>query len=641
MIRRFIVTAIFFGVCAQLHAQPGYLGLDQRVTDVVGRTSSVQLFSATRYMPIVSPRGLANWSAPANIVEINNMPFEALPLNLVSPDYAPFELVLAESVEVVRRPALTYAGAYPAGLLSLGSRTIPDSLLVFGRMYGGSETGDVILDEYTKDSLPFYNRNKIGFSGAAGVSNRLGRFTYRLTAAGFNYFSVGYKDRDPIILSYIDAATFSRPNRNYIGIAELIWDDGNEMKVMFYGGMNSFAAWEQVPFASTFGFFSGKLGTTRLSIQNVMSFLSVAIRRDAVSLSMRNHANTDGGSYESSVTALHTVPKFDLSRTISIALPLEYAVREFSVPSGNRQFLTSGENSTTWAAGFELRMDFEDCRTQAMVRSERGFTGKRLLSGSLVVAVEPSERSRLELSLSSVERSPTPLERSGIFSTIRYRPVLGRNDTLTILGNRTLRPARTTGGEITYSGAGSVQTSIAVFAFAIDAEIRRRPVEIIRSASPGDVVFSGSYENRRRRMFGGLEMALRADVSDRTVAEIQYVWTQNHSQLPRHQLRASGTTKVMEYTFTSVVINGMSRTYWPEFAVPPGQDDLLGTGSDGISTEFWTIDCVIVQSLGKVWFMQGLEAKLELQNLFNRKLRTFPIGVTRDFAVIGYLSFKL
>ncbi|MBI4417536.1 MAG: hypothetical protein HY563_02085 [Ignavibacteriales bacterium] len=637
MIRRFIVTAIFFG-CAQLHAQPGYLSLDQRVTDVVGRTSSVQLFSATRYMPIVSPRGLANWSAPANIVEINNMPFEAFPLNLVSPDYTPFELVLAESVEVVRRPVLTYAGAYPAGLLSLGSTTIPDSLLVFGRMYGGSETGDIILDEYTKDGLPFYNRNKIGFSGAAGISNRLGRFTYRLTAAGFNYFSVGYKDRDPIILSYIDAATFSRPNRNYIGIAELIWDDGNEMKVMFYGGMNSFAAWEQLPFASTFGFFSGTLGTTRLSIQNVMSFLSVAIRRDAVSLSMRNHANTDGGSSKSSVTALHTVASFDLGRSVSIALPFEYAVREFSVPSGNRQFLTSGENSTTWAAGFELRMDFEDCRTQAMVRSERGFTGKRLLSGSLVVAVEPSERSRLELSLSSVERSPTPLERSGIFSTIRYRPVLGRNDTLTILGNRTLRPARTTGGEITYSG---VQTSIAVFAFAIDAEIRRRPVEIIRSASPGDVVFSGSYENRRRRMFGGVEVGFHVDVSDRTDAGIQYVWTQNHSQLPRHQARASGTTKVMEHTSASVVIHGMSRTHWPEFAVLPGQDDLAGTGSDGIVPEFWTIDCVIVQSLGKVWFIRGLEAKLELQNLLNRELQTFPIGVTRDFAVIGYLSFKL
>jgi hypothetical protein len=57
--------------------------------------------------------------------------------------------------------------------------------------------------------------------------------------------------------------------------------------------------------------------------------------------------------------------------------------------------------------------------------------------------------------------------------------------------------------------------------------------------------------------------------------------------------------------------------------------------------EHWTVDCSFVQDLGELFFARDVSARIELQNILNRTYRTIPIGVTSDFAVIGYISVRL
>lgn len=624
-----------------LKAQQNDQSLEQRISDQLARSSLAQLLSATRYVPVLSLRGLGNWSAPANIVELKGMPFETFLLNLVSPDYVPFDLIQADAIQMDPRPSLAEAGSYPSGRIVLQSRSFSDSLEVRGRAYGGSETGDVILDEYTKDNLPFYNRNKIGFSGSGMVEGRAGDYGYRLMVAGFNYFSVGYEDRDRIILSYIDASTFSRPNRNYVGAAELEWKGKNGRSISVYAGVNAFTAWEQIPFTSTFGFFSGSIGTIRLSAPNLLPFLTLGIRRDEGVVSMRNQKGTAGGEYDESVSGIHLLPHFDLGRSFRISLPLECVVREITIPAGNTQFFTQNDLRKAWAVGIRGEAGFSDGQLLVAVRAEQGGNGQGWFSATLGAQVRTSDHSQVEVTVSSLARSPSALEQHGIFSVTRVRQPLGEIDTFTVKGNPGLLASRTIGGDATFTISGAVRTTFSVFAYTIDNEIRRRPTMSIRSAYPGDLVFSGKYENHDRAWYGGFEARLGADIGERMGAEIGYAWTQNHAQLPRHQVRLRGTWKLTARTTGSVSFQGMTRTHWPELAVSSANDEFAGAGSDGMLPEYWSLDCSVIQDLGAVWFLGQLQARLELQNLLNRELRMFPIGVTRDFAVIGYLTMKL
>lgn len=615
-------------------------GLEQRVSDHIGRTSLAGLWSATRYVPVVNMRGLSSWSSTVQTVELAGLPFDAYPMDLMSPDYVPFDLIIADGIDMDPVPVTSASGTYPGGRIRLRSRPIPDSLVVTGRVYGGSETGDVILDEYIKDDLPFFNRNKIGFSGAGSLSGRMGSLAYRVTAAGFNYFSVGYEDRDRIILSYVDLPTFSRPNRNYIGAAEARWIGAEGTDISLYAGINAFRAWEYAPFASTFTLLSGSLGTVRLTASRITPFLDVGIRRDAVSVSMRDQLGTAGGSYDVAVTALHVRPFISIGPRIQIAAPFEYTVSEITVPPGNGQIFTHGERRTSWAAGTEIRMESEDWNVRLTGRSEQ-VAGSAMASGTIDLTRDVSGRGQVRMTLTSVGRTPSFLEQEGIFSTARRRSALARTDTFVVRGNPLLEPSRTTGGEISYSVANDVSSAISVFVYSIEREIRRRPTAIIRSAVPGDVVFSGVMENHPRRTVVGVEAVRGIRLSDRLSVEFHYAWTQGPPEVPRHQLRIVSFARLTELTQASLTLSGTARTRWPEFAVPASDDDLAGVGYDGVVPEFWTISGTVLQRIGSVWFIRNLEARLDLQNLLDRQMQITPFGVTRDFAVIGCLTFRL
>ncbi|MEX1140231.1 MAG: TonB-dependent receptor [Bacteroidota bacterium] len=608
--------------------------LEQRATDYLRRNSSLFFVSASRYVPVLLGRGHGTWSSPSSGVAIDGMPFDSFLLNLSSPDYTPFDLITMDPPEADQHPSLTEHGSFPGGLISLKRSEIPDSLVMISRIFGGSETGDVILQEYTRDNLPFYNRNKIGFSGAVAVSDRLDRFAYRIMGGGFSYFSVGYADRDRIMIPYIDLPTFSQPNRNYIGSLEL--EFGKDFSIV--AGVNVFEAWEQAPFLPTFAYFSGALGTVRISIRELFTSVDLFARRDAASVTMRSQIGTEGGHYESSVGSLNPVIRLSTDETMRISIPLELTTHAIDVHDQNNQLFDRDIDRTTWSAG--VSADFEHPSWQGTVhgRYEKGLNKSFLRSGDIKIRVDD-----FELRASSIERSPSLLEMFGIFSTWRFRPALAGNDTFRVKGSPALKPSRSSGIELQFTHEGPTRFEVIAFYSVTDNLITRRPLSIIRSVVPGDLVFSGQYENIPRRVFGGMELMAGFHWSPNVATEMRYNFTENLKapEIPRHQVMIKNTLRMATHTTVFVSLRGSAKTFWPEFAVDPTQDDDKGMGSDGVAAEHWIVDCSAVQNLGKIWFAREVIGRIELQNVLNRSYRTIPIGVTSDFAVIGYLSVQL
>ncbi|MEX2117694.1 MAG: TonB-dependent receptor [Bacteroidota bacterium] len=632
-----IIFAVLIVAYGEARAQTS--ALEQRTTDYLRQSSSAVLLSATRYVPVMLGRGYGTWSSPAGRTVIDGMPFDAFPLNLSSPDYAPFDLILADTIEISQHPSLTETGSFPGGMITLKRSEIPDSLVIAGRLYGGSETGDVILQEYTRDNLPFFNRNKIGFSGAAVISDRIDRFAYRIMGGGFSYFSVGYADRDRILIPYIDLPTFSEPNRNYVGSLEL--EFGRNFSVA--AGVNVFEAWEQAPFLPTFAFFSGALGSVRVFARELIPSVDLFARRDAVSVTMRSQLGTDGGQYESSVASLNPIVRLVSGENLKISLPFEITAHAVDVHDQNRQLFDRDIDRTTWSLGLSADLEYSAWQGTAQARYEKGLNGSFLRSGDVKIRMKPGVSGNLELHLSSVERAPSLLEMYGTFSTWRFRPALAGNDTFRVRGTSSLKPSRSSGVELRFEHKGSVEFGVTAFYSTADNLITRRPLSIIRSAFPGDLVFSGQYENVQRRVFGGVEIMTYLNLFPGVLTEVRYTYTENlrASEIPRHEVLLKNTYRLATHTTAQVSLRGTAKTVWPEFAVDPAQDDKDGIGSNGVVTEHWSVDCSVVQNLGGILFGRDISARVELQNILNRTFRTMPIGVTYDFAVIGYLSVRL
>ena len=617
--------------------------LEQRLTDKARKFTTARFLSATRYVPIMIARGLGTWSSPHEALEINGMPYQGFPLNLVSPDYAPIDLILVDSVTLIQRPVLTEGGRFPGGVFSVRTTQVPDSLSVAGRVYGGSETGDVILQEYTQKNLPFFNRNKIGFSGAATASDRTGGLGYRLTGGGFTYFSVGYAERDKILIPYIDLPTFSRPNRHFLGSLELDYPYGGDAAISVYGGLNSFESWEHMPFLPTFALFSGTTGTLRLSAVSVLPFLDLFARRDMVSLTMHKQLGTDGGEYESSVSAVTLIPGFSVGEYVHVRVPVEYDVHSVNVPDQNRQLFASDIQRSTWSAALELEVQAGHLQGSAHGRIEKGLHGGTLQSATLGTSFSPAEHQVLEIHASSIERTPTLLELYGAFSSWRFRPATGVNDTFRIAGNADLRSERTSGIELNYSLGMNPRMTTAVFANRTENLIGRQQSNVIRTFMPGDLVFSGNYGNRPAQTISGLEFLVEVGVSELVNMEARYAFTENSMvpETPRHQFSTRGTMSFTTGTTAEIIITGSSMTIWKEFSIAPADDDKNGSGTDGVVPQYWSVDCSVAQSLGRMFFLKEVTGRIELQNLLNRRLRTFPLGVAHDLAVIGYLSFRI
>lgn len=647
--RRFLFAAAFLAILSRPSAaqNPGTeTNNGQRLSHLLQKNTTAEFFSASRYVPVMRFRGVGSWSSPRNSLLIDGVPFESFPFNLRTPDFVPIDLLSLDSLSIVSRPLITPTGSMPGGSVDIVRARLPDSLTVAGRIYAGSETGDPVLQKYTRDNLELFNKNKIGISGAASFANRISSIAYRLTGGFFGYFSTGYIGRDAIILSYIDRRMFSRQNRNYLGTFELEYAGENGQNASIYAGINFFVGWEQMPFFSTYGFFEGHTNTVRVRLSNFLQDLDLIGRRDESIVAMRKQFGTDAGEYSVASSVLSAVWGKNLFEHIRIALHGEVALRTVEGPenTGLRQLFIRNLQRTSWALGSAVEYRGGATRLSGNLRVDRFSTQATELSGQVGGSFRPDPLLEVILTAGSLAWEPDLLELHGIFTTSRFRPALARTDTFRIKGNPLLQPARVHSIELTCNYDHSpINLSLSIFHQIVERPIHRRIESILRTSFPGDIVYSGIYVNAERRVLSGLESSLAISFSKELNFQILYAFTRNYDlpTVPIHRIRARMLASLATSTTLEFSVHGQTRTVWEEFLVLPTEDEKTGEGLNGITPEFWSLDISLDHRLGTVWFGNEIKARLELQNLFHRHVQYIPIGISHDTAVVGYLSFML
>lgn len=647
--RRFLFTAASLAILSELVAAQSTgreTNTEQRLSDLLQKTTTAEIFSASRYVPVMRFRGVGSWSSPRNSILIDGAPFDSFPLNLRSPDFVPVDLLSLDSLSIVPRPLMTPTGRMPGGSVDIIRAPLPDSLTIAGRLYAGSETGDPVLQKYTRDNLELFNKNKIGISGAASLADRTSAIAYRITGGFFGYFPTGYVGRDAIIISYIDRRMYSRQNRNYLGTFELEYAGENGQNASIYAGINYFVGWEHMPFLSTYAFFEGHTNTVRVRLSNFLQDLDLFGRRDESLVTMRKQLGTDAGEYSTVNYVLSPVWKKTLFEHMWFTLYGELALRTVAGPrsTGLRQLFTRDLQKTSWALGSAVDYENGAARLSGNLRLDRFSAQMTELSGQVEASFRPDAGLNLTLTAGSLAVEPDALELHGIFATSRFRPALARTDTFRIKGNPLLQPGRVHSIDLTCEyDATPISLSLTAFHQILERPIDRRIESILRTSFPGDIVYSGTYVNAGRRVLSGLESSLSTSLSKELDFQVLYAFTHNNDlrTIPTHRIGARIIASLTTSTSLNLSVHGQTRTVWQEFLVLPTEDDKTGEGLDGVTPEFWSLDISLAQRLGTIWFGHEIKARLELQNLFHRHVQYIPISISYDTAVIGYLSFML
>jgi len=620
--------------------------LDQRLSDAIGNHPAGQQLTVSRYVPMFAFRGLGGWSSPQSRILIDGIPFDGFPLNRVSPDFVPIDLVTTEGLQVIPGPAVLSGASLPGGGINIRRSALPDSFHVIVRAFGGAETGDPVLQKHTKGNLDLYNKNKIGYSGATAISDRSGSFAYRLTAGVFGYFTAGYAGRDAILLAYGGRSLLGRQNRNYLGSLELEYESEGGTLISFQGGINGLVGWEQMPFLPLLGFFEGHVNTLRVSARNLPRGFSLHARRDGTSLAMKPQLGTEGGEFSQAVYAVHPVWSGTLTDQLRLTAAAEFDRALVSNPfRANAQFFSNDLAASSSA--FSLGIEYQASRNITVIGTGRfdwNLERWKEFSGEASLKVRPAEGQEATVSVSSVPLFPNLLELHGSFVTVRDRISLARQDTFRVQGNPELVPGRSNSLSARYEiRIAEKQLSLEGFFVGEERPIERTVSNALRTLWPGDYLFSGRYTNAPARTLWGLAFSGKAAVTDHLFLAVQYQFVESRTvcRVPRHSVWMVQEVSLVQGTSFSFLMRGAGKTVWKEFAVAPKNDESGGGGTDGTVPEYWSLDLRVEQQFGDVWFGRKISASLEIQNLFNRRVQVIPIGISFDTAVIGYVSFLL
>ncbi len=618
--------------------------LSQRTTDRLRFAPALQLMTPTRHAPLVRARGLGTWAASRFMLFEDGYPLPAMPLNFDSPDVASLDVLVIDSLRLVERPALVNGTPVFGGALLVSRKQIPDSLVVAARAFAGSETGDPALYVYTRDALPLGNRQKIGTSASALVSNRSGDFAYRIHGASFGHFATGYASTDPLISAYrSDLGRDQSTTRFVRGEASLRLPGGSSLDGEL--AVHGVRGWDMLPFIPTFVHYDFLRISGSIRMRDTAGGFSLCLRGDLQTFKLDEQLRSAGGEFRLQELTLEgswnvrTTPSTVLSfggRGVLHALVLP------ARPPGTRAQLFSDEFSR-WSGLLSVRFRSRS-GTMAWVASA---TVERLLEGEIAGSVggggewHVGEEQRLELSFASVTAAPSPIELYGRYEVHRERYPLGRVDTFVIGGNSSLRSQRAQSLDLNYVVAQNGRQIVAgLFLLKMLRPVALLPAASIRSARPGDVVWSGMYVHQPNRFLWGGQLSCVVPIATNATASVHYQYVDHRTarDVPRHSVGAIAELNLLQGMTIAAGVTGQSRTVWEEFRVRPQDDDLLATGIDVVLPERWLLDVSVTQRLSDVWFVRSVDVRAELQNVLDRKYRLLPIGNDLSMAALAYIS---
>jgi hypothetical protein len=622
----------------------------QRTSSFFYNNIYTEKLTATRFLPLFNLSGIGEWTSPRSTILINGIPYNGFLLNLQSVDLVPLDIVAVETIDLGYRPSAGDYAPAPGGYLALRQSLIPDSLAIRVRAFTGSETGDPLIYVFTRPEIVHINKNKVGPSFAASLSNRIGSLRYRISGGGFFYFSTGSVN-DFILVSY-DRDLINRQSRQIKISADGSYTIDKYRGVTFLAaGLNLFS-WEMIPFTSTFQHYTQISTTFRSTYHDSLHDLSVSIVRDESLIWMKGTYNTPGGAVGLTEYTLYPSMKLldsgflraDINATLKY---IDNRVPESKQSNLYQRLLVRDDSGPVFGFGVNFRsVNDTQIRPHVRIRYDKHYDYAGLLSGDAAIHYALTGESTLSLFGGTVVYIPVSLERYGRFETSRFTENQTTPEVFHIRGNDRLAPERSysTGIHFSYKpDQGILYGSAEIFYRRIENPVAQYPLRIVRSLFPGEVIRSTEYRNLHRRSFGGGVLTIAYNPYPFLNLDTEFQFLQNDHVPFLPAAKATGLLRVilpLRIVF-SISASYTDRVVYEDFTVLPENDFLNFTGVGGDIPSTTAFDLSIGRSFDRFYSLNRVEFRIEAQNIFNATLRRLPVGNHIDRAIFVYLSFEI
>ena len=219
-----------------------------RYGDSFLRKPGINFYSVSRYLPVVAISGLNGRSSNSNLFTIDNIPFNIIPFDFLSPDLIPLDFL--NSRFETSRSTLSPFSNHAFGKMNFLRTPIADSTNVSLRGFLGSVTGDPLIFTFTRHEEEVFNRNKIVPSGVISFSSAKKNLAFRLSAGYFGYFITGSLN-DKLIRT-LDSYYFKKQNKQVLLSAEGNYKLNDGRSVSLFSSFISYYGWDAAPFLFSF-----------------------------------------------------------------------------------------------------------------------------------------------------------------------------------------------------------------------------------------------------------------------------------------------------------------------------------------------------------------------------------------------------
>jgi hypothetical protein len=622
----------------------------QRTSSLFYNNIYVEKVTATRFLPVFNLSGIGEWTSPRSTILIDGIPYNGFLLNLQSVDLVPLDIVAVETIDLDYHPS---AGDYtpaPGGSLALRQNFIPDSLAIRIRVFTGSETGDPLIYIFTRPEAVHINKNKIGPSFAASISNRIGSLRYRISGGGFFYFSTGSVN-DFILASY-DRDLINRQNRQVkLSVDGSYAIDKNRGISFLAAGLNLFS-WEMIPFTSTFQHYTQISTTFRLAYHDSLHTRSISVVRDESLIWMKGTYNTPGGAVGLTEYTLYPSMKLLDSGFLGADIHGTLKYIDNRIPGSKQsdlyqRLLSRDDSGLVLGIGMNFHsINLTHIRPQVRIRYDKHYDYAGQLSGDTAIHYALTGKTTLSLFGGTVAYIPVSIERYGQFETSRFTENQTTPEVFHVHGNDGLIPERTysTGIHVSYKPVqGILSGSAEIFHRRIENPIAQYPVRIVRTFFPGEVIRSTEYRNLSRRSFGGATLAITYNPYPFLNLDTEFQFLQNGHVPFLPAAKVNGLLRVILplRIVLSISASYTDRVVYEDFTVLPDNDFLNFVGVGGDIPSATVFDLSIGRLFERFYSLKRMEFRIEAQNIFNSPLRRLPVGNHIDRALFVYLSFEI
>jgi len=616
--------------------------LEMRPGDILEENFMIDYYSMTRFLHNYSANSLESWTSPSTSILIDGIPFHVMPFNFSSINLLPLNLHQAEEINLIQSPAAQNEIFSFFSSINFKRKEIRDSLIIRYRGYFGSETGDPLFHTFTNPNTPAMNINKIPLSGALSLSDGTAGLRYRLTLGYFGHFSSSSVNDQ--IMNYRNPRFYNKLDKQVLASGELEMNLPDDRKIKFNSSFISWYGWEIPPFMGTAVHFESLLYSVRAEFENIFRGLFFAIKSDGSLNEINGMTGIPPSKFlfmENSLLSRWnavTAEKLRIILTPEINLHSIKNKSILEVPVQQDFFKEEFDKISYAVPGTAEYIFNESLSCKLNLRFDKHFSGNSAFSINAGV-IKKFSQTELSLSAASAARFPTVSDFSGRFQI--YETSEADTDIYMIKGNNLLQEERV--NYFGFRGISSLENlsvSVEFFFQGIEKPILQKNSKIKRTIYPGDIIRDADYINGDQKNNYGLKFYSKYKIARTLMTECSYGYIENSESnfFPRHKIRAS-----LEYFFSN---NGSAVLGWfyksssiaEEFILSEEQDEFMHTGFDGKTPEYSYFNLSVQQRLCPFYFMSDLSFKISVENIFDQKIKFFPVGNETGRTFIFFIS---